>query len=138
MPPEKRAKAFKYGLAVGLAAIGLGIWVYVREAASPLTPERIVEIERGKAALPMDIDAFTRWDTVEASGRGVRYVYTIRATPKDRDALAKALRRQLTALVCEQELYLTALKQNIAFEWVYKFADENYPAIVLSPAECGG
>lgn len=137
MPPEKKAKVFKYGLLAGSALIGLALLIYIPEATSPLTPEKIVQIERGKVTLPIDIDAFTRWDAVEASGQGVRYVYTVRKTPIDRDALAKALRRQLTESVCEQELYLAAIKRNIAFEFVYKFADENYPAIALSPAGCG-
>ena len=137
MPPEKKAKVFKYGLLAGLALIGLGLLIYIREAMSPLTPEKIVQIERGKVTLPMDIDAFTRWDAVEASGQGVRYIYTVRKTPIDRDALANALRRQLTESVCEQQLYQLAAKQHISFEFVYKFADETYPPIALSPAECG-
>ncbi|OGQ77780.1 MAG: hypothetical protein A3F90_20325 [Deltaproteobacteria bacterium RIFCSPLOWO2_12_FULL_60_19] len=137
MSPEKKAKVFKSGCLAGLVLIGLGIFTYIREAMSPLTPEKIVQIERGKVTLPMDIDAFTRWDAVEASERGVRYIYTVRKTPKDRDALANALRRQLTESVCEQELYQAAAKQHIEFEFVYKFADETYPAITLSPTECG-
>ena len=137
MSLEKKAKVFKYGLLAGLALIGLGLLIYIREAMSPLTPEKIVQIERSKVTLPMDIDAFTRWDAVEASGQGVRYIYTVRKTPIDRDALANALRRQLTESVCEQKLYQAAAKQNISFEFVYRFADETYPPIALSPAECG-
>ena len=137
MPPEKKAKVFKYGCLAGLALIGLGLSSYIRDAMSPLTPEKIVRIERGKVTLPMDIDAFTRWDAVEASERGVRYIYTVRKTPIDRDALANALRRQLTESVCEQKLYLAAIEQKISFEFVYKFADESYPAIALSLAKCG-
>ena len=138
MSPEKKAKVFKYGWLAGLALIGLGIFIYVREAMSPLTPEKIVKIERGKFTLPIDIDAFTRWDAVEASERGVRYIYTVRKTPKDREALANALRRQLTDSVCEEKLYQAAVKEGISFEFVYRFVDETYPAITLSPAECGG
>ena len=138
LSPEKKAKIFKYGLLVGLVLIGLGIFIYVREAMSPLTPEKIVKIERRKATLPIDIDAFTRWDAVEASERGVRYVYTVRKTPKDREALANALRRQLTDSVCEQKLYLEAVEAGIAFEFVYRFAEETFPPITILPAECGG
>jgi len=123
MSPEKKAKVFKYGLLAGLVLIGFGMLIYIQDAMSPLTPEKIVQIER--------------WDAVEASGQGVRYIYTVRKTPIDRDALANALRRQLTESVCEQKLYQAAAKQHISFEFVYKFADESYPAIALSPAECG-
>jgi hypothetical protein len=137
MSPEKKAKVFKYGLLAGLVLIGFGMLIYIQDAMSPLTPEKIVQIERSKVTLPVDIDAFTRWDAVEASGQGVRYIYTVRKTPIDRDALANALRRQLTESVCEQKLYQAAAKQHISFEFVYKFADESYPAIALSPAECG-
>ena len=44
MSAEKKAKAFKYGCLAGLALIGLGVFTYIREAVSPLTPEKIVQI----------------------------------------------------------------------------------------------
>ena len=138
MSAEKKAKAFKYGWLAGLTLIGLGVFTYVREIMSPLTPEKIVQIERGKSTLPIDIDAFTRWESIEASGQSVRYIYTVRKVPRDRDALADALRRQLTDSVCEEKLYQAAIKEGISFEFVYRFVDETYPAITLSPAECGG
>ena len=137
MSPEKKAKVFKYGCLAGLALIGLGIFIYVQEAMSPLTPEKIVQIERSKVSLPVDIDAFTRWDAVEATERGVRYIYTVRKTPKDKEALAAALRRQLTDSVCEQKLYLDAVALHISFKFIYRFADAAYPEITISPAECG-
>ena len=137
LSPEKKAQVFKYGCFAGLVLIGLGIFIYVREAMSPLTPEKIVKIERGKFTLPVDIDAFTQWDAVEASERGVRYIYTVRKVPKDREALAAALRRQLTDSVCEQKLYLDAVALHISFEFIYRFADAASPEITISPAECG-
>ena len=88
--------------------------------------------------MPIDIDAFTRWESIEANGQGVRYVYTVRKTPRDRDEFANALRRQITDSVCEEKLYHAAVKEGISFEFVYRFVDEAYPAITLSPAECGG
>jgi len=136
MAPEKKTKIFKCALLSGLVLIGLGIFTYAREVMSPLSPEKIVQAERRKFTLPMDIDAFTRWDAVEASAQRVTYTYTVRKIPRDRGGLTNALRQQITESACADKLYRDAIKQHIAFEFVYKFADETYPAIALSPGEC--
>ncbi|MGH7767866.1 MAG: hypothetical protein ACREQP_10460 [Candidatus Binatia bacterium] len=137
MPLEKKARVFKYGMLSGLVLLGLAALAYAREVMSPLTADKIVQAERRKVALPIDIDAFTRWESIEASGQRVRYVYTVRRTPRSRDELADALRQQITRSVCADKLYRAAVKENISFEFIYKFADETYPALSLSPGECG-
>jgi len=121
-----------------LVLFGLAALAYAREVMSPLTAEKIVRAERRKATLPMDIDAITRWESIEAGPQRVIYTYTVRRSPRDRDALANALRQQITQSVCADKLYREAVKQRIAFEFIYKFADEAYPAISLSPDECVG
>jgi hypothetical protein len=137
MPPEKRSRVFKFGILSGLVLLGLAALAYAREIMSPLTAEKIVQAERRKAALPMDIDAITRWESIEAGPRRVIYTYTVRRSPRDRDGLANALRQQLTQSVCADKLYREAVRQGIVFEFIYKFADEAHPAITLSPGECG-
>jgi hypothetical protein len=136
MPPEKKAKVFRYGLLVGSVLIGLGILTYAWEVMSPLTSEKIMRAEHRRVTLPMDIDAITRWESIEAGEHRVTYTYTVRRTPRDRDGLANALRQQITQSVCADKLYRDAVKQHISFEFVYKFTDESYPAITLSPGEC--
>lgn len=136
MTPEKKARVFKYGLLAGLVMIVLGLGAYGWEIMSPVTPEKIVQAERRRGALPMDIDAITRWESVEAAPQRVIYTYTVRRSPRDRDGLANALRQQITQSVCADEIYRAAIKQNISFEFVYKFSDETYPAITLSPEKC--
>jgi hypothetical protein len=138
MPPEKKARVSQLGMLSGLVLLGLAALAYAREVMSPLTPQKIVEAERRKAALPMDIDAITRWESIEAGPRRVIYTYTVRRSPRDRDALANALRQQITRSVCADKLYLEAIRQRIAFEFIYKFADEAHPAISVFPAECDG
>jgi heme/copper-type cytochrome/quinol oxidase subunit 2 len=138
MPPEKRTRVFKYGRLAGLVMIVLGLGAYGWEIMSPITPEKIVQAERRRVALPMDIDAITRWDSVEAAPQRVIYTYTVRRIPRDRDGLANALRQQITQSVCADQVYQAAVKQHISFEFVYKFTDESYPAITLSPGECTG
>jgi hypothetical protein len=136
MTAEKKVKVFKYGRLIGLVMIVLGVSIYGWEILSPITPEKIVQGERRRVALPMDIDAITRWESVEAASQRVIYTYTVRRIPRDRDGLANALRQQITQSVCAAEIYRAAVKQHIAFEFVYKFTDESYPAIILSPGEC--
>jgi hypothetical protein len=138
MPSEMKAKVFMCGLLAGLAMIGFGIFTYARDVMSPLTPEKIVQRERSRVTLPMDIDELTRWESIEAGPQRVRYMYTVRKMPRDREALTNALRQQITQSVCADQVYRDAVKQRIAFEFVYKFPDETYPAITLSPAECEG
>jgi hypothetical protein len=138
MTPEKKARVFKYGLLAGLVMIVLGISIYAWEIMSPITPEKIARAEHRRVTLPMDIDAITRWDSVEAGAQSVSYAYTVRRIPRDRDGLANALRQQITQSVCADKLYRDAVKQHISFEFVYKFTDETYPAITLSPGECVG
>jgi len=138
MTTEKKAKVFKSGLLAGFVLIGIALLAYAREVMSPLTPEKIVQTERKKATLPMDIDAITRWESIEAGPQRVIYRYTVRRPPRDRNALANALRQQITQSVCADKLYREAIKQQISFEFYYKFADEAYPPISLSPGECGG
>jgi hypothetical protein len=137
MPPEKKARVFKYRMLGGLVLLGLAALAYAREVMSPLTAEKIVLAERRKATLPMDIDAITRWEAIEAGPQRVIYTYTVRRSPRDRDALANALRQQITQSVCADKLYRAAIKENISFEFIYKFADETFPALSLSPGECG-
>jgi uncharacterized protein YjeT (DUF2065 family) len=138
MLAEKKAQAFKYGRLAGLVMIVIGIVAYSWEFLSPITPEKIVQAERRRVALPMDIDAITRWESVEAAPQRVIYTYTVRRIPRDRDGLANALRQQITQSVCADQVYRAAIKQHISFEFVYKFTDESYPAITLSPGECVG
>jgi hypothetical protein len=138
IPPEKRTRVFKFGMLCGLVLLGLAALAYAREVMSPLTAEKIVQAERRKATLPMDIDAITRWESIEAGPQRVIYTYTVRRIPRDRDGLANALRQQITQSVCGDKVYRDAVKQNISFEFVYKFTDESYPAITLSPGECAG
>jgi hypothetical protein len=138
MPPEKKARVFQFGMLSGLVLLGLAALAYTREVMSPLTPEEIVEAERRKAALPMDIDAITRWESIEAGPQRVIYTYTVRRSPRDRDALANALRQQITQSVCADKLYREAVKERIAFEFIYKFADEAHSPITLSPEKCAG
>ena len=118
--------------------IVLGLGAYGWEIMSPITPEKIVQAERRKATLPMDIDAITRWESIEAAPQRVIYTYTVRRIPRDRDGLANALRQQITQSVCADQVYRAAVKQHISFEFVYKFTDGTYPAITLSPGECTG
>jgi hypothetical protein len=138
MPPEKKARVFKYGRLAGVVMIVLGASIYAWKIMSPITPEKIVQAERRRVALPMDIDAITRWESVETAPQRVIYTYTVRRIPRDRDGLANALRQQITQSVCADQVYRTAVKQHISFEFVYKFKDESYPAIILSPGECVG
>jgi hypothetical protein len=138
MPAEKKTKLFKYGLTAGFVLIGVAVFTYALEFMSPLTAEKIVQAERKKATLPMDIDAVTRWESIEAGPQRVIYRYTVRRSPRDRDALTNALRQQITQSVCADKLYREAIKQQISFEFYYKFADEAYAPISLSPGECGG
>jgi hypothetical protein len=138
MPPENRTRVFKFGMLCGGVLLGLAALAYAREVMSPLTAEKIVQAERRKATLPMDIDAITRWESIEAGPQRVIYTYTVRRSPRDRDGLANALRQQLTQSVCADKLYREAIKEHISFEFIYKFEDETYPAISLSPDECGG
>ena len=138
MRPEKKASAFKYGVLVGLVMIVLGISLYAWELLSPVTPEKIVQAERRRVTLPMDIDAITRWESIEAGAQSVKYTYFVNRIPRDRDGFKNALRRQITQFVCADKEYRDAIKQNISFEFVYKFADKTYPAITLSPGECVG
>jgi hypothetical protein len=138
MTAEKKAKTFKYGRLAGLVMIVLGAFVYAWEVLSPVTPEKIVQAERRRVALPMDIDEITRWESVEAGPQRVIYTYTVRRIPRDRDGLANALRQQITQSVCADQVYRAAIKQHLSFEFVYKFTDESYPAITLSPGECVG
>jgi hypothetical protein len=138
MTAEKKVKVFKYGRLVGLVMIVLGAFIYAWEIMSPITPEKIVQAERRRVALPMDIDAITRWESVEAAPQRVIYTYTVRRIPRDRDGLGNALRQQITQSVCADEIYRAAIKRNISFEFVYKFKDESYPAITLSPGKCAG
>jgi hypothetical protein len=136
LPAEKRAKTYRYGLLAGVVAIALGIALYAWEFLSPITAEKIVQVERRRVALPMDIDAITRWESVEAGTNNVRYTYSVKRIPRDRDGLARALRQQITQSVCADELYRDAIRRNISFEFVYKFTDETYAPINLSPGKC--
>ena len=138
MRPEKKARAFKFGVLVGLVMIGVGIFTYAWEIMSPVTPEKIVQAERRRVTLPMDVDAITRWESVDAGAQSVKYTYSVRRIPRDRDGLANALRQQITQSVCGDKVYRDAIKQNISFEFEYKFSDETYPAITLSPEKCAG
>jgi heme/copper-type cytochrome/quinol oxidase subunit 2 len=138
MPPEKKARVFKYGWLAGLVMIVLGISIYAWEIMSPITPEKIVQAEHRRVTLPMDIDEITRWESVKAAPQRVIYTYTVHRIPRDQDGLANALRQQITQSVCADQVYRAAIKRNISFEFVYKFTDESYPAITLSPAECAG
>jgi hypothetical protein len=141
MLPGKKAKLSKYGFGLGLALIGLAIFIYAREIMSPPTAEKIVQRERSQFTLPMEINAMIRWDSIEASGQRVTYVYTLRKTPRgisERFALIAGLRQQITDYICGDRLYRAAIKQHISFELIYKFLDETYPAITLSPGECQG
>jgi len=136
MPAEKKERLLKYGLLAGAVLIGLGVFLYAWELVSPLTAEKIVQIERKKATLPMDIDAITTWESIEAGPQRVIYTYTVHRAPRDRDALATALRLQITQSVCADKLYREAVNQNIIFEFIYKFADPADPLITLSPGPC--
>ncbi|HEY3305409.1 MAG TPA: hypothetical protein VGL70_17950 [Candidatus Binatia bacterium] len=138
MTAETREKLFKYGLAAGLVLIAILLFAYAREFIAPLTAEKIVAAEREKAALPMDINPSIRWESIEAGPQRVIYTYTVRGSPRDREALENALRQQITKFVCAEQLYREAVKNKIAFEFIYKFADETHPALSLSPGECGG
>lgn len=131
-------KAFKYGWLAGLAMIGLGMFAFAWEVMSPLTPEKFVQIVRSQVALPAQVDAITQWDAVEASGQRVRYLFSVRKPPRDRDEFMNVMRRQITSSVCEDKLYRAAIKEHIAVEFIYKFGDESYPVISLSPGECAG
>ena len=119
MLPEKRAKLLQFSRLLGIGAIALGIVTYAWEVMTPLSAEKIVQIERSKAALPMDMSALVRWDSIEAVGQRVTYVYTLRKTPRgisERFALISGLRQQITDYLCEDRLYRAAVERQISFE----------------------
>lgn len=138
---DKNAKFFHYSRLFGIGAVALGIALYTWEVMTPLTAERIVERESSQYTLPMDINAAIRWESIEAAGQRVTYVYTLSKTPRgisERFALIAGLRQQITEYLCADRLYRAALKQQITFEVIYKFLDGTSPPITLSPGECEG
>jgi uncharacterized protein YjeT (DUF2065 family) len=136
---DKEAKSFHYSRLLGIGSIALGIVLYTWEVMAPLTAEKIVERERSQYTLPMNINDAIRWESIEAGDRRVTYVYLLRKTPRgisERFALIAGLRQQITDYLCGDRLYRAAIKQHISFELIYKFLDETYPPITLSPGEC--
>jgi hypothetical protein len=139
--PDKGAKLFQYSRFLGISAIVLGVVLYTWEVMTPLSAEKIVQIERGKSTLPLDINSVIRWESIEAGGQRVTYVYTLAKTPRsfaDRLTLISGLRQQITDYFCGDRFYRAALKQHIAFEFIYRFADETSPPVSLAPGECAG
>ena len=135
------AKRFRYAMLLAFTLVGVGALIYAWEVMSPLTAEKIVRIERGKSTLPLDINSMIRWESIEAGGQRVTYVYTLAKSPRsfaDRLTLISGLRQQITEYLCADRLYRAALKQQIAFEFVYRFADDTSPPVSLAPGECAG
>jgi hypothetical protein len=137
--PDKKAKLFQYSQLLGISAIALGVVLYAWEVMAPLSAEKIVQIERSKATLPMDINAMVRWESIAPGDKRVTYVYMLSKTPhgySGRLTLIGGLSREITGYLCADRLYRAAIRQHIAFEFVYKFPDATYPPVTLSPGEC--
>jgi hypothetical protein len=93
-----------------------------------------------KVTLPVAVYEVTRLDAFDGEGQRIIYRMTITnplQNEAETDALLAALRERLRSQRCTNENYQRLFGENIALEFVYTIGGKPYPAILVTPADCG-
>lgn len=128
-------------------ALILGIFMVIGGLAAAAlnmkpTPEKMAERAvagmKKKLTLPVRIDDMTQLTDIKADGAAVVYLVKILQSAAAAQPLVERMSATIAASACANRDYRTLLHAGMSVELRYRdVGDKAYPAVVITPQQCG-